>query len=247
MPPTAFLASRGAGRGLVVLTAGSVRYFYRRYPADRVGSSGSTGAVEARIGEFITSLDPSFRAQELSFAVSQVAANVDLLAAAERRGRLERLLGRQPTGLAGTLSTAQERAGAHVERHSPGRVHVDAADPVQHPAARGMANRVGADRGHRARLRGQPCRWAAVLAAWRAAAALGTALAQAYADSVRYLASAVEFGMGRCDRGTPSRPAPTSEAIHAAAASRRLDDTFRGYLAEQGAKPIPLAEVTVDR
>ena len=29
-----------------------------------------------------------------------------------------------------------------------------------------------------------------------------------------------------------------------AAASRRLDDTFRGYLAERGAKSIPLAEVT---
>jgi hypothetical protein len=50
--------------------------------------------------------------------------------------------------------------------------------------------------------------------------------------------------MGRCDLGTPSRPAPTSEATSAAAASRRLDDTFRGYLAEGGAKAVPLAEVT---
>jgi len=32
--------------------------------------------------------------------------------------------------------------------------------------------------------------------------------------------------------------------MQAAAASRRLDDTFRGYLAERGAKRIPLAEVT---
>jgi Fusaric acid resistance protein-like len=77
-----------------------------------------------------------------------------------------------------------------------------------------------------------------------AAAALGTALAQAYSDSARYLAGAVEFGMGRCDAGLPDRPAPTDEAIRAAAASRRLDDTFRGYLAERGAKPIPLADVT---
>jgi hypothetical protein len=77
-----------------------------------------------------------------------------------------------------------------------------------------------------------------------AAAALGTALAEAYADSARYLAGAVEFGMGRCDLGTPTRPAPVDEAIRAAAASRRLDDTFRGYLAERGAKPIPLAEMT---
>ena len=32
--------------------------------------------------------------------------------------------------------------------------------------------------------------------------------------------------------------------MRAAAAARRLDDTFRGYLTERGAKPIPLAEVT---
>jgi hypothetical protein len=50
--------------------------------------------------------------------------------------------------------------------------------------------------------------------------------------------------MGRCDFSMPSRPAPTDEAIRAAAASRRLDDTFRSYLAERGAKPIALAEVS---
>ena len=32
--------------------------------------------------------------------------------------------------------------------------------------------------------------------------------------------------------------------MRAAAAARRLDDTYRGYLTERGAKPIPLAEVT---
>ena len=61
---------------------------------------------------------PSFRAQELSFAVSAIARNIDLTAAAERRSWLERLLGRQPAGLAGTLPAARERAAAHVERHS---------------------------------------------------------------------------------------------------------------------------------
>ncbi|NUS10798.1 MAG: FUSC family protein, partial [Streptomyces sp.] len=30
----------------------------------------------------------------------------------------------------------------------------------------------------------------------------------------------------------------------AAAASRRMDDAFRGYLAERGPKPVPLAEMT---
>jgi hypothetical protein len=39
-------------------------------------------------------------------------------------------------------------------------------------------------------------------------------------------------------------PAPTDAAVRAAAAARRLDDTFRSYLAERGAKPVPLADVT---
>ena len=66
----------------------------------------------------LSSLDPSFRAQELSFVVSQIARNVDLAAAAERR-TLDRPAARPPAaGLAGGLAAAQERAGAHVERHS---------------------------------------------------------------------------------------------------------------------------------
>jgi fusaric acid resistance family protein len=76
-----------------------------------------------------------------------------------------------------------------------------------------------------------------------AAAALGTALAQAYADAGRYLARAVEYGTARFDRTTPTAAAPTESALRAAAASRRLDDTFRTYLAERGAKPMPLADV----
>ena len=77
-----------------------------------------------------------------------------------------------------------------------------------------------------------------------AGAALGQALAEAYADSANYLAGAVRFGIGRCDAVAPPAPAPTDEALRAAAAARRLDDTFRSYLAERGAKPVPLAEVT---
>ena len=56
-----------------------------------------------------------------------------------------------------------------------------------------------------------------------ASAALGRALAEAYADSAQYLAATVAYGLGRCDQGTPSRPAPTDEAIRSAAASRRLE------------------------
>jgi hypothetical protein len=77
-----------------------------------------------------------------------------------------------------------------------------------------------------------------------AAAALRQALAEAYADTARYLASAVEFGMIRCDVSASASPPPTGQATSAAAASRRLDDAFRAYLAERGAKPVPLAEVS---
>ena len=77
-----------------------------------------------------------------------------------------------------------------------------------------------------------------------AGSALGQALADAYTVSARYLSGAVRFGMGRCDAGTPFLPPPTDEAVQAAAAARRLDDAFRGYLAERGAKSVRLAEVT---
>jgi uncharacterized membrane protein YccC len=77
-----------------------------------------------------------------------------------------------------------------------------------------------------------------------AAAALGRALSAAYVDSAGYLAGAVAYGLGRCDSGGPAPAEPTGQAVAAAAAARRLDDTFRGYVAERGAKPVPLAEVT---
>ena len=54
--------------------------------------------------------------------------------------------------------------------------------------------------------------------------------------------------MRRCDRDTgaasSSLAAPVEDAARAAGAARRLDDAFRGYIAERGAKPVPLAEVT---
>src|SRR5204862_4874875 len=58
------------------------------------------------------------------------------------------------------------------------------------------------------------------------------------------LTRSVEFGMGRCDESGSSAPAPVLDAAEAAAASRRLDDTFRTYLGERGEKPMSLAEVT---
>jgi hypothetical protein len=54
----------------------------------------------------------------------------------------------------------------------------------------------------------------------------------------------VAYGLGRCDSAGPATGPPIEQAAHAASTARRLDDTFRSYLAERGAKPLPLAEVT---
>ncbi|HWD25365.1 MAG TPA: FUSC family protein, partial [Acidimicrobiales bacterium] len=307
-----------------------------------VGASDS--GDDARVGAFVTALDPTFRAQELTFATSQIGANVGLASAVEFRSWIDRVFGRQPAGLSSTLSAARERAASHVDRHSVwlhnslrGAAALGAAvlvadlSGVQHsfwvvlgtlsvlrsnalttgqnalngilgsvvgfaiggaivvaigtdttvlwfllplsvlvagfaPAAISFAAgqaaftvaivmlynliqpvgwRVGIVRIEDVAL-GCAVSLGVGLLFWPrgAAAALGTALSDAYEESVRYLASAVEFGMSQCDSGAPKRPAPTTEAVSAAAASRRLDDTFRGYLAERGSKPVPLAEVT---
>ena len=71
----------------------------------------------------------------------------------------------------------------------------------------------------------------------------GAALAGAYADTARYLGSAVNYGVIRCDGVLPPTPAPRADQQRAAAAGRRLDDAFRSYLAESGAKHLPLPEV----
>jgi uncharacterized membrane protein YccC len=68
--------------------------------------------------ELVGSLGPSFRAQELSYAVTAVAANIEIASAAERRPWWRKLLGRQPRGDGGPIASAQERALAHVELHS---------------------------------------------------------------------------------------------------------------------------------
>jgi uncharacterized membrane protein YccC len=295
-------------------------------------------------GDGVSALNPSFRAQELSFVVSQVAQNVAFAAAADRRSWVERLLGRRPQGLAGPLAAAQERAGAHAERHS-----VWLQNSVRGAVALGLAvlvaelsgvqhafwvvlgtlsvlrsNALGTGQNALRGLVGTTVGFAvgAVLVAligtnttllwvllppavlfaglapaaisfaagqaaftvallilfnliapegWQiglvriedvalgsgvslvvgllvwprgAAAALDAALADAYADGARYLARAVEFGIGRCDASGGAVEAPAAEAMRAAAASRRLDDAFRGFLAERGEKPVTLAELT---
>ena len=312
----------------------------RRVPA----GTGDGVELDAGVTEVITSLDPSFRAQELSFAVSLIGSNVELMEAAERRTWWQRFLGRQPAGIAGTVSAAQERAAAHVDPHSVWlhnslrgaaglglAVLIANLSGVQHAfwvvlgmlsVLRSNALNTGQNvvRGLLGTVAGfligaglieavgtnQTLLWfllpVAILfagiapaaisfaagqaaftltlvilyniiapAGWRvgllrvediaigcgvsllvgvlfwprgASVALRTALSEAYTDSAQYLANAVAFGMLRCDAGAPPASAPTEDAVKAAAAGRRLDDAFRSYLAERGAKPLPMADVT---
>ena len=298
----------------------------------------SDPAAGGPVSEFISSLDPAFRAEELSYAVSIIARNVELTAAAERRSWRERWLGRQPEGVPGTLSAARERITSYLEPHSVwlhnslrGAAGLGLAvlaarlTGVQHSfwvvlgalsvlrsnalntgqdAVRAMLGTVAGFIVGAALLVGigtnttllwfllplavflagvapavisfaggqaaftltvvilfsilQPTGWRVGLVRiedvalgvsvslvvgvlfWPrgAAPALRQALAQAYADGAGYLASTVRSGTSRGDPSTPA-PALASDAARAAAASRRLDDAFRTYLAERGCETVP--------
>jgi uncharacterized membrane protein YccC len=300
------------------------------------------GAGDGRAAELISAMEPSFRVQELAYAVRLVARNVELSVAAERRTWLQRVLGQQPGGLAGPFATARDRALAHLQRHSTwlhnslrGAVGVAAAVVVVHyidvqhsfwvifgalavlrsnalatgqNAVRAMAGTVvgfvigaviligiGTDF---AVLWGllpvavlmagiapalvsfaagqaaftvtllilfniiQPTGWQlgliriediaigvgisilVGLLLWPRGARreLRIALAEAYEASARYLHAAVAYA-ALCCEGVARPPPPTAEAQRSAAATRRLDDTFRTYLNERGAKPVPLADM----
>jgi hypothetical protein len=82
------------------------------------GGQDGDATADVPLERLVSATDPSFRAQELSFVVLQVAANVELAAAAERRTWLEQLLGRAPAGATGALSTARERAASYFRRDS---------------------------------------------------------------------------------------------------------------------------------
>ncbi len=66
----------------------------------------------------VSALDPSFRAQELSFLGGQIARNTEFAVAAQRRSWLDRLAGRQPAGFAGPFTSMRERAAAHARLSS---------------------------------------------------------------------------------------------------------------------------------
>ena len=312
-------------------------------PAGPEPPVGDPAAGGKPASEFITALDPAFRAEELSYAVSLIARNAGLTAAAERRSWRERWLGRQPEGVPGTLSAARERITSYLEPHSVwlhnsvrGAAGLGLAvlaarlTGVQHAfwvvlgalsvlrsnalntgqdAVRAMLGTAAGFIVGAALLAGigtnttllwfllplavflagvapavisfaggqaaftltivilfnilQPAGWRVGLVRiedvalgagvslvvgvlfWPrgAAPALRQALAQAYADGAGYLASTVRSGTSRGDPGPPALPAVASDAARAAAASRRLDDAFRTYLAERGAKRLPLADM----
>jgi uncharacterized membrane protein YccC len=308
------------------------------------GNAAPGQLAEDLLSGWVTSLDPSFRAQELGFTVSLIGQSVDLTAAAERRDWLQRLLGRQPEGLAGTLTAAGQRASAYVDRNSVW-LHNSLRGAAGLALAVFVANETGVQHafwvvlGTLSVLRSnalstgqnivqalagtivgfivgatilsvigtdetllwlllppvvllagvapavvsfaagqaaftltvvflfniiQPTGWRVGLLRvedvalgcavslvvgllfWPrgAGSALRRALADAYVQSTDYLAGAVSFGALGHEAGGARSTLASEAAARASASAHRLDDAFRGFLAERGAKPVPLAEVT---
>jgi uncharacterized membrane protein YccC len=313
--------------------------------AARVRTHDSAPTVELEVAAFSSALDPAFRAQEASFMVSQIAANIEVIAAANGRTWPQRLLGRQPPGIGGPLSSIRERAGAHLALGS-----VAARNALRAGVALGIAvlaarllgvehafwvsfgtlsilrsNALSTGQTFARALGGTvlgflvgaglvlaigtnvtvlwvllpiavlfggiapaaisflagqaaftvvlfilfnilaPAGWqiglvrledvalggAASLVVglvfWPRGAgqALTRALADAYTTSTAYLTSAIARAVTCCAPGIVAAPAGGREATEAAASARRLDDTFRTYLAERGAKRLGLARTSM--
>ena len=81
-------------------------------------SAGETQPTDDDRQALVTALDPTFRAQEITFAVSSIADNIARTARAESRSWPDRLLGHQPAGVPGVLTAAAERAGGSIGRDS---------------------------------------------------------------------------------------------------------------------------------
>jgi uncharacterized membrane protein YccC len=299
-------------------------------------------AADSDMHAFFGSLNVSFRAQEISFGVLQIAQNIEVARAADQRSWPDRLLGREPGSLTSPFASAVERATAHVEPHSVWlhnsirgavglAIAVALADVtgVQHAfwvilgalsvlrsnalntgqnafralagtvigsiVGAGLLQLIGNDTtvlwvllpiavliagivpaaisfatGQAAFTVtlvilfniAQPEGWSLILFRiedialgcavslvvglffWPrgATSAVDKALAEAYADSAQYLLNAVDYAVACCNPGTA--PGSPRDGRRAAAAARRLDDAFRTYLAERGAKSTPLSDAT---
>ncbi|MGW0883099.1 FUSC family protein [Streptomyces sp. NPDC002671] len=77
-----------------------------------------------------------------------------------------------------------------------------------------------------------------------AGSALGQALCEAFQDAARYLRSTVTSGLMKCDGWVEPSASSGEDRWLASASARRLDDAFRGYLAERGTKRLALPEVS---
>jgi uncharacterized membrane protein YccC len=324
---------------------GEARDAMERTTMSAVSGHGMPESSVPGAAEYVNALEPSFRAQELTFAVSAIAANIGLTVAARQRTWWQQLLGRQPAGASSALASAQERAGASAQRHSVwlhnsvrGAIALALAVvvanliDVQHSfwvvlgtlaVLRSSALGTGQNalRGLLGTVVGFVIGGALILAigtndtvlwfllplallfagmapavisfaagqagftitllilyniiapaGWKvgliriedvaigcavslvvgllfwprgATSALGDALADAYAQTARYLRSAVTYGVADGRGPAPGVGAPREDSLRAAAAARRLDDAFRGFLAERGTKHLPMADVTV--
>ncbi|MEV4558194.1 FUSC family protein [Kitasatospora sp. NPDC049285] len=307
--------------------------------------TGADGLALTEVHAYLAALDPSFRAQELAFAVLQVAGNVERAGSAERRSWPERLLGREPGAVTMPLASARQRAAAHLQPHSVwlhnslrgavglgvgvllanvtsaqhsfwvllGTLSVlrsNALNTGQNAARAVLGTVIGSVLGaallqllghhgtvlwfllplavllagiapaaisftagqaaftvtlailfninqapdwHIVLLRvqdiGLGCAVSVLVALFfwprGASAAIDRALADAYTASAGYLSAAVGHALGPGAAGT-TEPGddPERASRAAAAAARRLDDAFRSYLAERGAKRVPLAAMT---
>ena len=76
-----------------------------------------------------------------------------------------------------------------------------------------------------------------------AASVMSRSLSEALSDTAFYLGRTIDYGLTRCDRADAPASPPTDEATRAAATSRRLDDAFRNFLTERGAKHYLLADL----
>ncbi len=68
--------------------------------------------------EFVQDLYPSFRAQEMTFAITEIAQTIELAVAARNRTWWQQLIGLQPPGAGSTIQSFRERIGAHLQRNS---------------------------------------------------------------------------------------------------------------------------------
>jgi hypothetical protein len=57
--------------------------------------------------DFVTSLDPAFRSQELGFVIASIARDIERAAAAEDRSWWQRVLSRQPARASGPVASAR--------------------------------------------------------------------------------------------------------------------------------------------